>query len=69
LGQLIITIDPLVFGGTDFEARLETLFAAMLSQEGVRLPGDRRLAKRLEARNAGVAISDELHQRLLEYCG
>jgi (2R)-3-sulfolactate dehydrogenase (NADP+) len=69
LGQLLITMDPLAFGGTDFEARLETLFAAMLTQEGVRLPGDRRLAKRLEARHAGVAISDDLHQRLLDYCG
>jgi (2R)-3-sulfolactate dehydrogenase (NADP+) len=69
LGQLLITIDPLAFGGADFEARLETLFSAMLTQEGVRLPGDRRLAKRLEARKAGVAISDDLHQRLLDYCG
>jgi len=69
LGQLLITIDPLAFGGTDFEVRLETLFSAMLTQEGVRLPGDRRLAKRLETQNAGVAISDDLHQRLLDYCG
>ncbi len=68
LGQFLITIDPLAFGVTDFEARLETLFSAMLTQEGVRLPGDRRLAKRLESRNAGVSISDDLHQRLLDYC-
>ena len=67
LGQLLITIDPLAFGVTDFEARLETLFSAMLTQEGVRLPGDRRLAKRFEARNAGVSISDNLHQGLLDY--
>ena len=68
LGQCLITIDPSAFGGTDFEARLEDLFSAMLTQEGVRLPGDRRIAKRLEAQDVGVSISDNLHQRLLDYC-
>jgi hypothetical protein len=57
----------LAFGDTDFEVRLETLFAAMLAQEGVRLPGDRRLVKRLEARSAWVSIRDKLYQRLLDY--
>lgn len=68
LGQFLIAIDPAAFGGIDFEMRLETLLSAMLSQEGVRLPGDRRIAKRLEARHGGVSISDKLYQRLLDYC-
>jgi (2R)-3-sulfolactate dehydrogenase (NADP+) len=68
LGQLLMTIDPSAFGGTDFAARLETLFSAMLSQEGVRLPGDRRIAHRVQTQNEGVSISDDLHQRLLDYC-
>ena len=68
LGQFFMTMNPSAFGGADFGARLETLFTAMLSQEGVRLPGDRRLANRLQTREAGVAISDDLHQRLLAYC-
>ena len=63
-----MTMNPSAFGGADFGARLETLFTAMLSQEGVRLPGDRRLANRLQTRETGVAISDDLHQRLLAYC-
>ena len=69
LGQFLMTIDPSAFGGTDFAARLETLFSAMVSQEGVRLPGDRRIAHRVQAQNEGVSISDDLHKRLLAYCG
>ena len=68
LGQLLIAIDPSMFGGVDFATRLETLFSAMLHQEGVRLPGDRRIARRVQARNEGVSISEELHQCLLDYC-
>jgi (2R)-3-sulfolactate dehydrogenase (NADP+) len=68
LGQFLIAIDPAAFGGIDFETRLETLLSAMLCQEGVRLPGDRRIAKRLAAQKAGISISDELYQRLLGYC-
>jgi len=68
LGQLLIAFMPSAFGGTDFSARLETLFSAMLSQEGVRLPGDRRIANRVKAQTEGVSISDDLHKRLLAYC-
>ncbi len=68
LGQFLMTIDPSAFGGADFAARLETLFSAMLSQEGVRLPGDRRIANRVQAQNEGVSISEDLHRRLLDYC-
>ena len=52
----------------DFPTRLETLFSEMLDQEGVRLPGDRRVARRVQAGNEGVSISGELHKRLLDYC-
>jgi (2R)-3-sulfolactate dehydrogenase (NADP+) len=68
LGQLLIAIDPCVFGGADFLMRVETLLSAMLAQEGVRLPGDRRIASRIQAQHAGVCISNELYQRLLDYC-
>jgi (2R)-3-sulfolactate dehydrogenase (NADP+) len=67
-GQLLIAMHPAAFGGAAFEARLEVLFAAMLQQEGVRLPGAQRLASRVHARKAGVTISDTLHKRLLAYC-
>ena len=68
VGQFLMTIEPSAFGGTDFPARLETLFSAMLSQEGVRLPGDRRIANRVQTQHAGVSISDDLHKRLLDHC-
>ena len=68
LGQFLIAIDPSKFGGVDFATRLETLFSEMLHQEGVRLPGDRRVARRLQARDEGISISDGLHRRLLGYC-
>ena len=68
LGQFLMAMYPAAFGGPDFGARLETLLAAMLTQEGVRLPGARRLANRLHTRKEGVSISDDLHKRLLDYC-
>lgn len=68
LGQFFMAMDPGVFGDGDFGTRLETLFSAMLAQEGVRLPGDRRIARRVQAQDAGVSISDELYKRLLDYC-
>jgi (2R)-3-sulfolactate dehydrogenase (NADP+) len=67
-GQLLIAMHPAAFGGAAFEARLEVLFAAMLQQEGVRLPGARRIASRVQVQKEGVVISDTLHKRLLAYC-
>jgi (2R)-3-sulfolactate dehydrogenase (NADP+) len=68
LGQCFLAINPCVFGDANFVTRLETLFGAMLAQEGVRLPGDRRIARREQAHKEGVSISNELYQRLLKYC-
>ena len=68
LGQFIMAMHPAAFGVPGFGTHLETLFAAMLTQEGVRLPGDRRLANRLRIRHEGISISDDLHKRLLDYC-
>jgi len=68
VGQFLIAMYPAKVNGPDFGSRLETLLAAMLAQEGVRLPGDRRLANRLQARETGVSIDEDLHKRLLNYC-
>lgn len=68
LGQFLIAMHPASLGGPDSGSRLETLLAAMLAQEGVRLPGDRRLANRRHARENGVSIGEDLHKRLLNYC-
>jgi len=68
LGQFFIAMCPATFGNPDFGARLQSLLAAMLAQDGVRLPGSRRLANRARARREGISVDDELHKRLLNYC-
>lgn len=47
-GQMIIALDPQLFAGPDFTARLEQMLIAVKETPTVRLPGDRRL----EARSA-----------------
>lgn len=58
-GQFVIAIDPAVFGGPGFTARVDLLFSAMLSEPGTRLPGDRRLAAR-RSHADGIAIDNTL---------
>jgi (2R)-3-sulfolactate dehydrogenase (NADP+) len=57
VGQLIIAIDPADPG---FVSRIEIDLAAMLNQEGVRLPGAKRTAHRSTAERDGVVVPDEL---------
>jgi (2R)-3-sulfolactate dehydrogenase (NADP+) len=64
VGQLILAIDPAPFAGPGFLARVETLLAAMLEDEGVRLPGDRRLATRARFARDGIAVPDTLMAEL-----
>ena len=59
VGQLFIAFDPDAFA-PGFAERIEAVASAMLAQEGVRLPGDRRLAARERSAREGVALSDEL---------
>jgi (2R)-3-sulfolactate dehydrogenase (NADP+) len=67
VGQLILVIDPAPFAGPGFLARVETLLAAMIEDDGVRLPGDRRLATRARLARDGIpvpaALMDELRRR------
>ena len=68
-GQFFIAMDPERFVGLDrFAERVETEFAAMCEQDGVRLPGDRRHAARARAEVDGVELPKTLHQKLLGYC-
>lgn len=58
LGQAFIVIDPGALAGQDrFLDRVETLVAAMLEDEGVRLPGDRRFAAEARSEAEGMEIS------------
>ena len=57
IGQAFIVIDPAAVAGTEvFFERVETLVAAMLQDETVRLPGYRRYGLARTAVEAGVEI-------------
>jgi (2R)-3-sulfolactate dehydrogenase (NADP+) len=64
VGQLFLLLDPRPFGGAEVLARVEALVAAMLAEEGVRLPGDRRRASRARLQRDGVALPASLYQDL-----
>ena len=68
VGQSFMIIDPDVFAGETFAVRIEELIAEILSQQGARLPGDRRLAQREKSRRDGVAISKQLYEELVQRC-
>jgi len=57
IGQAFIVIDPAAVAGREvFFDRVEALVAAMLQDEGVRLPGSRRYDLAKKARDEGVEI-------------
>jgi len=61
LGQAFIVIDPAALAGRGvYLERIETLIAAMLDDEGVRLPGARRVAAARIAARDGVEIDGAL---------
>jgi (2R)-3-sulfolactate dehydrogenase (NADP+) len=59
VGQLFMAFDPDAFT-SGFLDRVEDMASAMLTQEGVRLPGDRRLRARTKTSMDGVEIDDAL---------
>lgn len=67
-GEFIIAIDPArCVPGGDRAAQIahsEQLFRQILSQDGPRLPSDRRYAARLETPTSGIAIPASLHETL-----
>ncbi|MEO8442432.1 MAG: Ldh family oxidoreductase, partial [Betaproteobacteria bacterium] len=67
IGHALLAIDPgALAGSAAYEERIETLIAAMLEDEGVRLPGERRHQLVAAARENGVAIPDALLKQLRE---
>lgn len=59
LGQLFLVINPAAMGGAHvFNERVETLVAAMLADEEVRLPGARRYALASKAARDGLNVAD-----------
>ena len=70
IGQAFLVIDPAALAGHEvFYARVETLVAAMLADDGVRLPGYRRSAIAAEAYQAGAEIPAALMADLERLAG
>jgi (2R)-3-sulfolactate dehydrogenase (NADP+) len=70
IGQAFLVIDPDALAGRDtYLERVETLVAAMLADEGVRLPGARRDALAAKAAREGVAVPDPLATQLRTLAG
>lgn len=63
VGQLFIVFDPTVFS-PDFHQCVATLLRHILAQPGTRLPGERRLAHREQARREGIRLPESLYQGL-----
>ena len=65
IGQAFILIDPAAMAGTSvYYERMETIVAEMLSDDGVRLAGARRLALERTARAQGLEIPNALLEQL-----
>ncbi|MDE2305851.1 MAG: Ldh family oxidoreductase [Gammaproteobacteria bacterium] len=69
VGQLLIALDPAAFAGPSYAERMKELLAAIGSEPGVRLPGDRRLESRERSRREGLKIAPDLHAQLLGLSG
>lgn len=65
IGQAFVLIDPGALAGREvYYERMETLIAEMLSDDGVRLAGERRRALEEKARQSGLTIPDALKIQL-----
>ena len=70
IGQAFLVIDPGALAGREmFLARIESLIAAMLAEEGVRLPGDRRAGIAEMSTRDGVEIPATLLADLQRLAG
>jgi len=56
IGHSVIVIDPMAIAGPDFLARIEILLSEIGNQEGVRIPGSKRLRNRRYAEQHGLEI-------------
>ena len=63
-GQFFIAIDPERFSGGLFGIRIETLCQSILSQEGARLPNQRREANQERLAREGLSLERDLYDKL-----
>lgn len=66
-GEFILAIDPAHLGASSqYLDHAEQLFAELTEQDGVRLPGDRRLKARELTPTEGVHVPRALYDKLME---
>ena len=68
VGQFFIAISPGRFSPDEpnqFAGRLEEMLAALIAEPGVRLPGDRRIDCQNKAQTEGVAVPQDLYDKLI----
>lgn len=69
LGQVFIVIDPKALGGDSvYSERIEALVSAMLSDEGVRLPGQRRIQLLATAKQTGLDVPQPMWDAISALC-
>ncbi len=68
-GQFFLAIDPGATSGGDFAARIAALAESIRDQDGARLPGDGRKAKRDAALKDGVAVNAATLDRIAAIIG
>ena len=67
IGQAFLAIDPEALAGREvYLDRVETLISAMLVDEGVRVPGERRQRLQEQAHRQGLEIPDGVLAQLRE---
>jgi len=68
-GQCFIAFDPDAFSGAEFYERISILGDAIQSQDGARLPGERRKKNRLRIELEGVEVAQSLLEKIRSFCG
>jgi (2R)-3-sulfolactate dehydrogenase (NADP+) len=68
-GQCFIAFDPDAFSGAEFYERISILGEAIQSQDGARLPGERRKKNRLRIELEGVEVAQSLLEKIRSFCG
>jgi (2R)-3-sulfolactate dehydrogenase (NADP+) len=64
VGQFLVAIDPRPFSGGGFASRLDALVDTVLAQQGVRLPGSRRVEARARAEAQGLQLDTALLEEI-----
>ena len=68
VGQLLISMAPGPLSGGRYESRMATLIETVLGQDDTRLPGDRRLISRQQAKSEGLRLTDQQYDQVMNLC-